>query len=190
MTNKLLRYLIPLAASTALLVGAYSYTPLHHTKVVASMWLTSNHVGNFSVGDHIKFNGKFETHPGITNCDTTTTYTTTWDVASLGRCRLMPGIYLFSVGANAFMTAATGLVTYQVFNTTGNFLETGSKASEIAILLAHNNFAGNDTMLSRSSGLAIVTTQSWVEVRQADACPDLGMLDRASLVIQRIGDYP
>lgn len=207
------RLLILLLVCVPFLFAGYSFDGNLSPRVVANMWFTVNHTEEFGAGDHVKFDTLYETHPAITNCDVTTDYGTCsvttettcnieddcpgvetcvvkpWDTPSLGRCDLMPATYMFSLTLNAVTTGATCTATYQVFNTTGNFLETANKASKVSVLLSNNNYAGSNTMVGSDMGIATVTEQSWVEVRLGGACADLGSLDHGNFLIERLKNY-
>lgn len=181
----LLLLLLPIAVQS----GDAEFLPMP-SKVIATMG--EGHVcatHGCSAGDHIAFQTKTETHPTITNCDISTTYTTDANVASMGRCRLAVGVYRIFLSANFTMSAATCYTTAKIYNTTTTFPESGNASSTIEIWLARNDYSLGDSVLTADMGVVSITTPSWIEAIFTLTCSDLTEMDGGHMVIEKIADY-
>lgn len=181
-------FAVALAALCLLVVGAQIPTEIRpHEYALMEMFFQ---VGGFASTDHVTFHQSFQTHPSVTNCDVTTTYDSTLDEPSIGRCDLMPGTYRMSLSLNGLFDSAGGMLAAAVFNTTENWGHTASQVSKIQVWMTHyETTALADTFMSADSGIVVVTNQSWVEARiSAISSPDITNFDGGHWSIERLGD--
>lgn len=169
-----------------------AYLPNTSSVVASLQEIHSCALDGCASGDHLAFFGgsMTQTHPSLTNCDITTAYTTDANVASRGRCRLVPGVYRIFLGLNMTASGSTCSTSIAVYNTTTTFPETSSQQSDIEVWVALNTYNSGTSLMNSDMGIVTITAQSWIEARFVQAeCADIDGMDGGHMVIERIGEY-
>lgn len=104
---------------------------------------------NLAASDHVPFDSVRVSGGSLITLDTTTLYTTTQNVASMGRVTLKGGHtyrIVFSVSFCDF-SGSGGYVNWALWNSTANTL-IGQEAHSFPASQTSNNFGGNGTLLA------------------------------------------
>ncbi len=162
--------------------------------------LTANVTTNLSAGDHIKFNSLLNsqssngtTNTGNISLDTTTPYTTTANVDSLGRITLKAGrTYELTGYAQSVADLTNGTFTYAWYNSNAS-LTIGSIATYFPNMLTGTvtigDVGGNPTGSLTCTGNILTATKTNASLTQSYSLilityPNMGVVPNATITIR------